>query len=180
MDEQAPAGSYPDQEGNMSYWDDAASTELVKSPGGDETTAVNSSTKKDGAFSKLGAVVKKAAADRQTAKEELARDRGRIPALRGRRDRESGVGSVGHVRRRNAVVPVTLASQPYPCLSLPPVGASGRLRPLCLVQESPWPAGSARPSAPSSVSPGTGMRPPAESGRWCRTKVRQKGPRGCF
>lgn len=73
MDEQAPAGSYPDHEGNMSHIDGAASTELVRSPGGDETTAVNLSSKKDGAFSKLGAVVKKAAADRQTAKEELGR-----------------------------------------------------------------------------------------------------------
>ncbi|MEC5200560.1 hypothetical protein RCH21_002806 [Arthrobacter sp. PL16] len=51
MDEQAPAGWYPDQ----------------------DVTAVNSNNKKDGAFSKIGALVKKAAADRQAAKEELGR-----------------------------------------------------------------------------------------------------------
>lgn len=57
----------------MSYWDGAAWSELVRSASGDVTTAVDLSRKKDSAFSKLGAVVKKAAADRQTAKEDFGR-----------------------------------------------------------------------------------------------------------
>lgn len=73
MNEQTPAGWYPDQEGNMSYWDGLAWTEQVRSPGESASSDVVLSSKKNGAFSKLGAVVMKAAADRQAVKDELGR-----------------------------------------------------------------------------------------------------------
>jgi hypothetical protein len=74
MNAQAPAGWYPDGHGNERYWDGSAWTEQLRIPGGtDVTSAAAPGAKKDGAFSKLGATVKKAAADKHAAKEELGR-----------------------------------------------------------------------------------------------------------
>jgi Protein of unknown function (DUF2510)/Short C-terminal domain len=74
MNAQAPAGWYPDGHGDERYWDGSAWTQQFRTPGGtDATSAATPSAKKDGAFSKLGAAVKKAAADKHAAKEELGR-----------------------------------------------------------------------------------------------------------
>ena len=74
MGEHAPAGWYPDQEGNIRYWDGAAWTEHVsRQPGEADATSAEASAKKEGTFSKL----RKAAADKQaekrSAREELDR-----------------------------------------------------------------------------------------------------------
>ena len=67
MNEQAPAGWYPDGQGNERYWDGAAWTDQIRA------LAPTDVPKKAGAFSKLGAAVKNAAAEKKAAKEELAR-----------------------------------------------------------------------------------------------------------
>jgi hypothetical protein len=67
MNEQAPAGWYPDGQGNERYWDGAAWTDQIR------VLAVTDVPKKAGAFSKLGAVVKNAASEKKAAKEELTR-----------------------------------------------------------------------------------------------------------
>lgn len=83
MSEQAPAGWYPDGAGNERYWDGAAWTDEIRSP---ELLAPPpvASTEKQGAFSKLGSAVKKAAADRQAAKDELAQKHADDEAAAGR------------------------------------------------------------------------------------------------
>lgn len=83
MSEQARAGWYPDGAGNERYWDGAAWTDQVRSP---ELLppAPGASAEKQGAFSKLGSAVKKAAADRQAAKEELAQKHADDEAAAGR------------------------------------------------------------------------------------------------
>lgn len=74
MNEQARAGWYPDGHGNERYWDGSAWTEQIRFPGAsDATGAGTSSAKKEGAFSKFGSALKKAAADKQAAKEEVSR-----------------------------------------------------------------------------------------------------------
>lgn len=67
MNEQAPAGWYPDGQGSERYWDGAAWTDQVRA------LAVTDVPKKAGAFSKLGAAVKNAAAEKKAAKEEFTR-----------------------------------------------------------------------------------------------------------
>lgn len=67
MNEQAPAGWYPDGQGNERYWDGSAWTDQIRALGGTDMP------KKPGAFSKLGAVVKNVAAQKKAAKEELIR-----------------------------------------------------------------------------------------------------------
>lgn len=71
MSEQAAAGWYPDGRGNERYWDGSDWTDSVRAPG-TSPTAVDAG-KKNGAFTKLGTAVKKAATERKSAKEELAR-----------------------------------------------------------------------------------------------------------
>jgi len=74
MNEQATAGWYPDGQGNERYWDGSAWTEHVRAPeASGATSAATSGAKKDGALSKFGASLKKAAVDKQAAKEELGR-----------------------------------------------------------------------------------------------------------
>lgn len=67
MNEQAPAGWYPDGQGGERYWDGAAWTDQIRA------LALTDVPKKAGAFSKLGAAVKNAAAEKKAAKEELTR-----------------------------------------------------------------------------------------------------------
>ncbi len=71
MNEQPAAGWYPDGNGDVRYWNGAAWTEhLWASQNGGSGTEVQ---KKEGAFDKISGRVKKAAADRKAAKEEVAR-----------------------------------------------------------------------------------------------------------
>lgn len=86
MSEQAPAGWYPDGQGNERYWDGSAWTEHVRTPPpvayspppDPGAVAVVVATTETGepsnVLSKLGSVVKKAAADRKATKEEEARE----------------------------------------------------------------------------------------------------------
>jgi len=67
MNEQAPAGWYPDGQGNQRYWDGAAWTDQIRA------LASTDGPKKAGTFSKLGAAVKNAAVEKKTAKEEQTR-----------------------------------------------------------------------------------------------------------
>lgn len=83
MSEQAPAGWYPDGQGNERYWDGAGWTEQIRSPGAPPSAPAEIGEKK-GALSKLGAVVRKAAADRQSAKDELAREQAALAAAAGK------------------------------------------------------------------------------------------------
>src|SRR4051812_46981794 len=74
MSEQAPAGWYPDGAGNERFWDGSAWKDQIRTPVGHEATgAPSSDTQKDGGFSKLGASVRKAAADKHAAKDQLSR-----------------------------------------------------------------------------------------------------------
>lgn len=75
MTEQPIAGWYPDGSGNDRYWNGAAWTEHVRpvEAGPLLTSATIEPADKNGVFSKLGSAVKKAADDRKSAKEELAR-----------------------------------------------------------------------------------------------------------
>lgn len=68
MNQQAPAGWYPDGRGNQRYWDGAAWTEHVHSLAGDGPV------KKSSAFSKIGAAVKNAAAEKRALKEARERE----------------------------------------------------------------------------------------------------------
>ncbi|MCY7287215.1 MAG: DUF2510 domain-containing protein [Cryobacterium sp.] len=67
MNEQALAGWYPDGQGNERYWDGAAWTDQIRALGGTDMP------KRAGAFSKLGAAVRNAAAEKKTSKEALIR-----------------------------------------------------------------------------------------------------------
>jgi hypothetical protein len=67
MNEQAPAGWYPDGQGNERYWDGTAWSDQTRA------LAVAEVPKKAGAFSKFGTAVKAAAAEKRGAKEESAR-----------------------------------------------------------------------------------------------------------
>ena len=67
MNEQAPAGWYPDGHGNERYWDGAAWTDQSRALAGAE------GPRKAGAFSKIGAAVKTAAAEKKAAKEQATR-----------------------------------------------------------------------------------------------------------
>lgn len=73
MSEQAPAGWYPDQDGNERYWDGDEWTEHVREPGTGDPSGGWGDTKREGAFSKL----RKAAADMHAQKrsEREGRDR---------------------------------------------------------------------------------------------------------
>lgn len=64
MSQQASPGWYPDGQGMARYWDGAAWTDQIRALG--ETDV----PKKGGAFSKLGAAVKNAAAEKMAAREE--------------------------------------------------------------------------------------------------------------
>ncbi|GAA5090794.1 hypothetical protein GCM10025760_16950 [Microbacterium yannicii] len=83
MSEQAPAGWYSDGQGNERYWDGSGWTEEVRVLGTSEPVTVGAGEKK-GAFSKLGSAVRKAAADRQSAKDEIAREQAEYAAAAGR------------------------------------------------------------------------------------------------
>ena len=67
MNEQAPAGWYPDGHGSERFWDGSAWTDQIRA------LVVTDVPKKTGAFSKFGAAVKNAAAEKKVAKEEHAR-----------------------------------------------------------------------------------------------------------
>jgi uncharacterized protein DUF2510 len=67
MNEQAPAGWYPQGQGIERYWDGAAWTDQIRPLGG------TNMPKKAGAFSKLGDAVRKAVAEKKGAKVELIR-----------------------------------------------------------------------------------------------------------
>lgn len=82
MSEQAPAGWYPDGQGNERYWDGSAWTAHVRaheSP----AAATPDAGAKSGAFSKLGAAVRKASAEKQAKKDELAREQAEYAAAAG-------------------------------------------------------------------------------------------------
>lgn len=72
MADQAPAGWYPDGRGYERYWEGSSWTEDIRTPNAPDATA-GADKVEGGAFSRLGAAVKKAAADRQSAKEDSAR-----------------------------------------------------------------------------------------------------------
>jgi hypothetical protein len=69
MVEQAPAGWYPDGQGNERYWDGTGWTNQIRTPA-QPVLPVESQTKREGAFSRLGTAVKKVAADQQAQREE--------------------------------------------------------------------------------------------------------------
>jgi hypothetical protein len=73
MSEQATAGWYPDGHGNDRYWDGLAWTEQLRQAEGANALSAATRVKKEGAFAKVGSAVKKAADDRQAAKDELNR-----------------------------------------------------------------------------------------------------------
>lgn len=73
MSFQTPPGWLPDGQGNIRYWDGSRWTEDIRPPEAPDAAVADPGQKKDGAFSKLGAAVKKAAADRQSAKDEISR-----------------------------------------------------------------------------------------------------------
>lgn len=66
MSEQAPAGWYPDGQGNERYWEGAAWTDQFRA-------LDDQAPKKTGAFSKLGSAVKNAALEKKVARDELIR-----------------------------------------------------------------------------------------------------------
>lgn len=78
MSEQPAPGWYPDGQGNERYWDGLAWTEQIRPP------AQADGARKGGAFSKLGAVVKSAAAEKKASKEELARRQAEYAEAAGR------------------------------------------------------------------------------------------------
>lgn len=71
MSEQAPAGWYPDGQGHERYWDGTNWTSEVRDLQHAQPT--EEQPKKDGAFGKMGSFIRKAASDRQSAKDELQR-----------------------------------------------------------------------------------------------------------
>jgi len=74
MNAQAPAGWYPDGQGNERYWDGSAWTEQLRHPEvADATSAASSSAQKEGAFSKLRKVAADKHAEKRSAREELDR-----------------------------------------------------------------------------------------------------------
>lgn len=73
MSEQAPAGWYPDGQGNERFWDGASWTESVRAASALPPAPAEPGVKKVNAFTKLTASVKQGVADRQSAKEEAAR-----------------------------------------------------------------------------------------------------------
>jgi hypothetical protein len=84
MGEQAPAGWYPDGYGNERYWDGSSWTEQLRQPAGTEPAGASGpSPQKDGAFSRIGAAVKKAAADKRAEKEEHTRKQAEMAAAAG-------------------------------------------------------------------------------------------------
>ncbi|MGV9195099.1 DUF2510 domain-containing protein [Microbacterium sp. MC2] len=70
MGNQAPAGWYPDGQGNERFWDGVAWTEDVRKP---QPTPDLATPKRDGVFSKVSAKVTNAAAERQAARSEANR-----------------------------------------------------------------------------------------------------------
>lgn len=83
MSEHAPAGWYPDGQGNDRYWDGSGWTEEIRALGAPPSAPVEVGEKK-GAFSKLGSAVRKAAVDRQSAKDEVAREQAEYAAAAGK------------------------------------------------------------------------------------------------
>lgn len=83
MSEHAPAGWYPDGQGNERFWDGSGWTEEVRAPEA-PTSAPMDVGEKRGAFSKLGSAVRKAAADRQSVKDEFAREQAEYASAAGR------------------------------------------------------------------------------------------------
>ena len=73
MGTHTPAGWYPDEQSGERYWDGSGWTEDVRPLGAPDATVADADKQRGGAFSKLGAAVKRAAADRQSAKEEFVR-----------------------------------------------------------------------------------------------------------
>lgn len=73
MSEQAPAGWYPDGQGNERFWDGSAWTDSVRTAAAMPPSPSETGTKKEGAFAKLTASVKQSVADRQAAKDEAER-----------------------------------------------------------------------------------------------------------
>ena len=74
MNAQAPAGWYPDGQGNERYWDGSAWTEQLRHPEvADATSAASSSAQKEGAFSKLRKAAADKKAEKRSAREELGR-----------------------------------------------------------------------------------------------------------
>lgn len=73
MSEQAAAGWYPDGQGDERFWDGSSWTDHVRAPQGTEMTTGGGGAipERSGALSRMGAAVKKAAADRAGAKEAL-------------------------------------------------------------------------------------------------------------
>jgi len=82
MNENAAAGWYSDGQGNERYWDGAGWTQEVRSSPAPHPAAAE--PVKQSAFSKLGSAVRKVAADRQSAKDELAREHEATAAAAGR------------------------------------------------------------------------------------------------
>jgi hypothetical protein len=73
MSEQAPAGWYPDGQGNERFWDGGAWTDSIRAAAALPASPDDAGRKKEGAFAKLTASVKQSVADRQTAKDEAER-----------------------------------------------------------------------------------------------------------
>lgn len=85
MAEHTPGGWYPDGTGSERYWDGAAWTDQTRPSMPQAPAPVAAQpTEKRGAFSKLGTAVKKAAADRQAAKDDLAQKFAEDEAAAGR------------------------------------------------------------------------------------------------
>lgn len=77
MSQQAPAGWYPDGTGNERFWDGSAWTEQLRVPATPPPAAPSATAaeaKPAGVFSKMGSAVRRANADRKSAKEEAVRD----------------------------------------------------------------------------------------------------------
>lgn len=73
MSEQAPAGWYPDGQGNERFWDGGAWTDSVRAAAALPPSPVGAEKKKEGAFARLTASVKQSVSDRQSAKDEAER-----------------------------------------------------------------------------------------------------------
>lgn len=71
MSDQAPAGWYPDGQGHERYWDGTDWTPQVRDL--QHAGLVEEQPKKEGAFGKMGSLIRKAASERQSAKDELQR-----------------------------------------------------------------------------------------------------------
>lgn len=75
MSEQAPAGWYPDGQGHERYWEGAHWAPEIRDL--QPVPPTEGHPKKDGAFGKVGSLIRKAASDRQFAKDELQRKQAR-------------------------------------------------------------------------------------------------------